>query len=157
MKLLELAEEYDASHGGLVLLPDQTLDCAIQAARFYAAYGRIRSLTLSDELEEAPEPGTLVLPEPPDPTPAPVRQLPIKNIDYIGEDTEVSVGEWALIKPLFWLYAERENAIRLEASRAAGIEPYGRSVSEVQQDITVMENETLPQRAFNYQIITVGD
>lgn len=66
----------------------------------------------------------------------------------VNDQVDVSPSEWATISPLFRLYVEKENALRLEASRAAGLEIYGRQPSEIQSDITVMENETLPERAF---------
>jgi hypothetical protein len=53
-----------------------------------------------------------------------------------------------IIMPLFRLYVEQKNAVRMEASRTAGIEAFGRTASEVQQDINQMENETLPAEVF---------
>lgn len=57
----------------------------------------------------------------------------------IAGSTDLTVSEWALIRPLFLLYVERENAIQLEASRGMGIDPFGRSSSEVAGDIVQME------------------
>ncbi len=42
-----------------------------------------------------------------------------------------------------------------EASRAAGLEVYGRAVSEIAQDISRMEDEILPGKAFSHAIIEV--
>lgn len=149
--LAQLADEcYDAgATGGLVLLPEEVLQCAVNAARQYAAYGYIASLTEADNLPAAGDPAPVE-------DPVLIPAYPVKNIAAIDENTVVSVGEWALINPLFKLYVERDNAIRLEASRASGLEPYGRSSSEVQQDITLMETDTLPTRAFQHEIVTVG-
>jgi hypothetical protein len=44
-----------------------------------------------------------------------------------------------MIRPLFLLYLERETALQLEASRGMGIDPFGRSSSEVAGDIVQME------------------
>lgn len=157
MHLVDLVDEYVAtrSPGWLVLTQPEALGCCIDAARYYAAYGNIAALSLSDQLPGAPEPGSASIPPGPDPEPVIVASLPVKALDFIDENTDVTVGEWAVIRPLFVLYAERENAERIEASRAAGIEPYGRSVSEVSQDIAMMENETLPNKAFSHAIIEV--
>lgn len=73
----------------------------------------------------------------------------LPSLDEITGGTEVSPAEWATISPLFYLYVEKENALRLEASRAAGLDFYGRQASEIQGDITVMETDTLPMRAFS--------
>ncbi len=74
--------------------------------------------------------------------------------EVITETTDLTSGEWAIIKPLFLLYVERENAIYLESSRGLGLDVYGRSVAEVIADITTYQLE-LPKLAFCSQIITV--
>jgi hypothetical protein len=157
VKIVDLVDEYieTRSPGWLVLTQPQALGCCIDAARYYAAYGNIASISLSDQQPGAPEPGSDSIPPGPDPEPVIEPSLPIKALDYIDENTDVTVGEWAVIRPLFVLYAEKENAILLEASRGAGIDPYGRNVSEVQQDITIMESETLPNKAFSHAVIEV--
>lgn len=155
MKLVDLASEYMESRtsGGLVLDEPQVIECVVTAARFYAAYGDIKSISLSDTLPGAPQPGDslpVVPDEPPDVAPS----LPVKNLGYISEETTVSVGEWSIIRPLFALYIERENAVRLEASRALGLEVYGRTVSEVAADIS-REEEGLAAKAFSHAVIEV--
>lgn len=152
--------------GWLVLDTPEITDCALSAARFYAAYGDIKSLSLSDTLPGAPAPtgGTggpgdigyfAPLPTISDPVVSP--SLPVKSLSYITGATVLSVGEWALIRPLFVLYTERENAMRLEASRALGLEVYGRMVSEISGDIERMEApEGLPARAFCYAVVEVA-
>jgi len=72
----------------------------------------------------------------------------------ITSETVISLSEWAVIRPLFLLYVDRETAIQLEASRTMGIDPYGRSVSEIATDITQVEAE-MPQRAFFQPIVTI--
>lgn len=69
--------------------------------------------------------------------------------------TDVSRSEWSVIKPLFLLYVERENARALEASRNLGVDVYGRQVGEIQTDIERAENETMPRMAFFQPIETI--
>jgi hypothetical protein len=62
--------------------------------------------------------------------------------DPVGRlDIELTLSEYTLIKPLYDLYIELENAIALEATRGQGLDVYGRSSSEVQGDVTQMEND----------------
>lgn len=67
---------------------------------------------------------------------------------------DISVSEWAIIRGLFLLYIEREEAKYWESSRGLGVDVAGRSVGEVQGDIANYEME-LPRRAFYQDIITV--
>lgn len=156
MKLSDLAVEYYAVRlaGGLVLTEPEVVDCVLRAARHYAAYGNLSSLSLSDQLPEAPAPGSTVIPPATDPEPEVLESLPVKRLAYLTDQTFVTVGEWACIQPLFTLYVEKENAMRLEASRAMGIEVYGRSVGEIAQDIS-REEEGMPQKAFSHAVIEV--
>ena len=78
----------------------------------------------------------------------------VSPVPEITGDTEISNSEWALIRPLFLLYVERETALQLEASRGLGMDVFGRSSSEVAADIIQFEAE-LPHRAFFRPIITV--
>ena len=59
-----------------------------------------------------------------------------------------------MIRPLFVLYVERETAVQLEASRALGVEVFGRTVSEIDGEITQYES-MLPEKAFCQPVITV--
>ena len=72
----------------------------------------------------------------------------------ITEDTPLTKSELAVISPLFELYVERENALILEASRALGVEVYGRTVSEINNDIVQKEQE-IQHLAFQFDIITI--
>lgn len=68
---------------------------------------------------------------------------------------EITMSEWAEIRPLFVLYVERENALQLEATgilSAGG--GFGRSSSEITSDITQLEAD-LPRRVFFHPIMTV--
>jgi len=77
------------------------------------------------------------------------------SIEDIDEKTQIHNGHWALISPLFLLYLERETALQLEAARGGfGVEPFGRSSSEIANDITQYETE-LPRRAFAFSIINL--
>lgn len=97
---------------------------AVAATRMYAGYAQLQS-----RAGEALQPG-------------------------INGDTDVSVSEWAVIRPLFLLYVERENAIQLEASRSMGVEAFGRGSGEVASEIAQFEAE-LPRRAFFRPVLTV--
>lgn len=72
----------------------------------------------------------------------------------ITSNTELSNSEWTVIKPLFVLYIERESAIHLEASRGLGLDVFGRSTSEIAQDIVNLEMN-MPLNAFYQPIVTV--
>lgn len=115
---------------GNLLDADGVLAQAVAAASLYAGYAQITS--------RAPDP----LVSPAVPVPA------------IGGATEISESEWALIRPLFVLYVERETAYQLEASRGLGMDVYGRSSSEVASDILQTEME-MPRRAFISLVVTV--
>lgn len=155
MIIKELAEEYLAALPGLVLDEDQIVKVAIAAARFYAGFGDIASVSQSDVLLAAPGAAPAAYPVAADPEPEQRMALPIKNLELITEDTELSTGEWAIIRPLFVLYAEKGNATMLEATRGLGADVFGRSVSEVVQSIELMENETLPAKCFAHVLIEV--
>lgn len=80
-----------------------------------------------------------------------------EDISYellIAGDTELSTSEWALIRPLFLLYLEREEAKQLEASRGLGVDVFGRVSSEIAADITQYELD-LPHKAFFMAIQTI--
>lgn len=107
------------------LLDEETiLAQAVAATRFYAGYAVIRACESADP---APE---------------------------IGGDMEINEAEWALIRPLFLLYVERETALQLEASRGMGIDPFGRSASEISGEIAQAEAD-MPHKAFFQPIVTV--
>lgn len=72
----------------------------------------------------------------------------------INENMELQNSEWAMLRPLFDLYLERENAYVLESSRSLGVESYGRTVSEIVADINAKEME-LQSLAFCYDLETI--
>lgn len=121
--------------GNILETPD-IIAQAIAAVSFYAGYAALSTHLAIPIADPAPDP----------PTPYP----------EITGATEISVSEWALIRSLFMLYVERENALQLEASRGMGIDPFGRSSSEVIADITLMESgPELPHRAACSLVFTV--
>jgi hypothetical protein len=131
--LVDRFAEQERPAGNILDVPD-LLAQGIAAANFHAGYADLaghKAIPIADPA-----------PDPPDPYP-----------DITG-NTDITVSEWALIRPLFLLYVERENAIQLEASRGMGIDPYGRSSSEVAGEITQIEME-YPHKAFMQQVITV--
>lgn len=157
MTLGELAREFSGPRapGWLVLSEDEVIACAVEALRFCAAHIAIVSITRHDaDLPGATAPG-LPVPVPPSRLDPLAPSLPVKALDLLNEDVELTTGEWAMVRPLMALYVERENALRLEASRTMGLDVYGRLSSEVTQDILVMERETIPSAAFCHAIITI--
>jgi len=132
--LAELADRFATRErpAGNLLDPDSVLALAMAATSFYAGYAVITSRI----------PAPVVFPALPAPVP------------LISGSTDLSESEWALIRPLFMLYVERETALQLEASRSMGMEVYGRSTGEIASDITQMEAE-LPRLAFCGVIITI--
>jgi len=78
----------------------------------------------------------------------------ISNPSVIDDSVDLNSSEWALIKPLFLLYIERETALMLEASRGMGVEVFGRASSEVIMDITAAE-QAMPKDAFYFPITTI--
>lgn len=124
--LADLAEKFATQErpAGNLLDEDTVLAQAVAATRFYAGYAAIRARDGAN------------------PVPA------------IDGTIEISESEWALIRPLFLLYVERETALQLEASRGMGIDPFGRSASEIAAEISQAEAD-MPRRAFFQPIVTV--
>jgi len=166
MTLSQLAQSVAWSFG--LILDESDLDAqAVAAARHYLGWGRIASIDGAVTYDNPTDPlfnprnlpylgpsdapgvifagldygtGTPAPTPAPPPTPTPPPEL--------SPDTAITDSEWALIKPLYALYVERENARALEASRMQGVDPYGRTVSEVQGDIERYENGDMPRLAF---------
>jgi hypothetical protein len=122
-----LAEAFATSRAqsGLYIGQPQVVECAVDAARLYAGWAELADVSALD-----------------DPT-------------TIAASTTLTVGEWAIIAPLFRLYVERECALVLEASRGMGVEQVGRSVSEVASEIAQLE-ATMPQQAYVEDVISIG-
>lgn len=128
LPLRQLVDDFTKERPVQLLGVDQVGALAVAALRFFAGYAQIEA---DYEAEEG------ILPPP---------------IGY-DLDTCVNLSEWALIKPLFMLYVEREAGIQLEASRGMGIDVFGRSVSEIEQDIRGYE-ASLPLQAFTQPVLS---
>lgn len=133
MQLQGLVDEYIAKESatGLFALEDQVLQCCIEATRFYAGYAALTDPTAEPDL------------------------LGVLDPALIAPSTDVTAGEWAIIAPLFRLYVERHAAQVVEASRGLGVEPLGRTTSEIAADIQRVE-ENLPLLSFSEECFTVG-
>ncbi|NDI85060.1 hypothetical protein [Undibacterium crateris] len=130
---------------GIVLDAPVVIQQAVNAARFYATFGAIESKLPADallgtDLSDASSPC--------------FNSLPVPPTDWVDSSTKLSQHEWGIIKPLFMLYVERENAIYLEASRNLGVDVYGRTTSEIQNDIVQYE-QIMPSLAFFQPIISI--
>lgn len=139
---------------GLVVALEQVQQLAVDACRFYAAYGRIKSVAIVAPVDTGDDQAVHTftdIGEAGEPSPP---GAPENSPTIVGSNIALSIGEWEIIRPLFVLYVERENALHLEATRGMGVDPYGRSVSEVTSDITLAE-ETVMARAFFFPIFTV--
>ena len=133
MRLIERVSKWLVAHPVGVMLDDtQVQNMALQAATYYSGYSDFEHDRIM--VEAAMDAGTDYYPDP------------------VSLDVCVTDSDWAIIRPLFALYVERENALFLEASRGLGVDVFGRSVSEIAQEIATTEAE-LPHKAF-MQIIT---
>jgi hypothetical protein len=159
---------------GCVLPMEQVIEACVAATRFYAGHGYIAILVPPPP----PEPPRqchqplewiaenyldgifgvlgydygfpLFLPQPPKLKPGSA----IAPVDWIDDTTALAQSEWSVIRPLFILYVERENALYQEASRQAGLEVYGRSSSEIAIDIERVEAD-IPHRAASQPIFSI--
>lgn len=157
-----------------LLEPERVLAQAVAATQFYAGYGHIDVLAPPKPVEpvdpvEPVTPVEPIKPQPIDPfaqfidfTGKPKRlideptdqPLPPIPFDELADSTLVTPSDWAIIRPLFLLYCEREQALMLESSRVMGVDVFGRASSEVQQDINTAEAE-LPQKAFIQPVFSI--
>lgn len=135
MNLTDIVAAYTDNQPAGIVLDEASISRLLKkAVRFYCGYATIRSV----ELDE----GEI--------------HTPIDATDDItgGQDYNLNPSEYAIIRPLFDLYVEAENAMNLEASRGMGVDVFGRQVSEIQQDIRQYEIE-LPRIAFVEPVITI--
>lgn len=157
MKLVELANTVRWSYG-IVISDDDYNQQAVNAARVYLGYAHIASVdpvVMVDPPPTCPQPdpaaevvigynGT-IFDAPPRPAQVPTYPAPTSKL---SKDSDITDGEWFVIRPLFMLYVERENARALEASKQLGVEVYGRTVDQVEADIRTYETQDLPRLAF---------
>jgi hypothetical protein len=106
---------------GLVIEDDKVLELAVAAARQFATWGDLSGVA-PDSADE---------------------------LAAINDSLPIAPAEWGVIKPLFMLYVERENARALEASRMQGVDVYGRDVNSIEGDIRQYETVDLPRLAFS--------
>lgn len=109
----------------VLLPPSQVEALAISAVAFYCGYNDLSNI-------------------PPNP-----------QMSDITKDVVVTLSEWVVIRPLFLLYVERETALQIEATGMQGVTGYGRNSSEVNSEISRLE-ESFAQQASCQKIITIG-
>jgi hypothetical protein len=138
MKLSDLVASFLEDNAGLVLDSPAVAKQLKRATRLYSGYRRIESLRLydADGVEIDPFPVTA------------------DNAIEGDQDIDLTAGEWAIIEPLAKLYVDEQNAIHLEASRGLGVDPYGRSASEIAGEVRQLEDE-FPYRCFVFECETV--
>lgn len=77
------------------------------------------------------------------------------ELDAAGApDFDLSDSELALIKPLWHLKNDRENASMFEASRSQGADPFGRSMAECDAAIE-QYLLALPSKSFCFEVISI--
>lgn len=120
---------------GIVLCEEHITRTLIKAVRFYAGFACLENAEVDNDT---------------------IHSL-LSDTNEIEEEclnVNLTLSEEAIIRPLFDLYVELENANTLESSRSQGLEVYGRSVSEIQPDVTLYENE-MHKKAFIEPFFTV--
>lgn len=126
MTLSEIVTGFmEAAPAGMVLGDEDVTRMLRNAVRFYAGYATLRNYP--------PEP------EDRDTVPAIHTAIDASNSVSGDQDFDLTLSEWAIIKPLFDIYVERENATHIEASRGLGVDVFGRTVSEIQVDVNQRE------------------
>lgn len=141
MKLSEIITAYEADRPAASVLPIEDVRRLLKSAvRFYCGYATLRSVDPAPEDRDA----------------VPVNHTAIDASNSIAatQDFDLNPSEWSIIKPLFDVYVERENASHIEASRAMGVELFCRAVSEIQADVNERERE-MPKLAFMEPPISV--
>lgn len=154
MLISVLVEEYIAHRPAGIVLDDAQITRSLRkAVRFYCGYATIMSAPSAQELnvKAAVDAGL-----PPPLFPVGNVHSPVDASDEAtgDQDFDLDPSEYAIIRPLFELYVEHENATSLEASRALGIEVYGRNVTEVAMDIKDREMD-MPRQAFMEPIVSI--
>lgn len=77
------------------------------------------------------------------------------GLDVAGNpDFDLTESEQALIKPLWHLKNDRENAAAFEVSRAQGADPFGRSVADCDAAIE-QYLLALPSKSFCYEVVSI--
>lgn len=152
-----------------LLEPERVLAQGVAAASFYCGWGHndlvsFQAKELADSLTETAAAAADPLAELIGSTgsvapkalidPARGKPVPPVGLKAICPEMPITESDWALIRPLFLLYCEREQALMLESSRVMGVDVFGRATSEVQGDITAYESD-LPRKAFIQPAFTI--
>lgn len=135
MKLSDIISGFMENMPAGLVVSEQTIQRSLKkAVRFYCGYSTLRSVPLAEG----------------------VIHTPIDASDSVdgNQDFDLDASEYAIIRPLFELYVESENATHLEASRGLGVDVYGRTVSEISQEILQREMD-LPKLAFMEPVVTI--
>lgn len=134
MKISQLVDQYFAELPiGCVLTEEQVARHLRDAVRQYCGYARLTSAQSLDTVHS---------------------DLYTPDAEPVAADVDLTHSELAIIRPLWLLYIEHENAMALEASRSQGADPYGRQTSEVKQSILEYEMR-LPQLTFVYEVRSI--
>lgn len=128
MLLSEIVEGYmESPPVGLMLDDAFVARCLKKAVRFYCGWAKLAALPVAADAIHDP--------------------IDASNEIAGDQNFDLTPSEYAVIRPLFDLYVEHENAVMLEASRGLGVDVFGRTVSEIAQDILQRETD-LPKLAF---------
>lgn len=134
MKISQLVAQFFAVLPlGCVLDEEQVTRSLRKATRQYCGYAQLSSQTASD--------GTFT-------------DIDATDTAVNAQDFDLSPSELAVIRPLWKLYIDEENALALEASRSQGADPFGRSASEVAAAIAEYE-QRLPSLCFTFEIRSI--
>lgn len=129
-----VAGHMDKASVGLMLDAAYVTRCLKKAVRFYCGYQKLKAHLIAIDAIHDP--------------------INAGNELDADQDFDITPSELSIIRPLFELYVEHENAIMLEASRNLGTDPFGRSVIEIAQDINQHELD-LPKQAFMELAVTI--
>lgn len=134
MKISQLVDQYVAELPiGCVLTEEQITRHLRDAVRQYCGYARLTSAQSLDTVHS---------------------DLYTPDTVPVAVDVDLTHSELAIIRPLWLLYIEKENAMALEASRSQGADPYGRNTAEVTQSILDYEG-SLPRLTFVFEVRSI--
>lgn len=78
----------------------------------------------------------------------------VSNDVQLTVDNVISESNWAVIKPLAHLFVELETAKLQEATKNHGLDPFGRSSAEIENDIMNYRND-LQKKMFACPILSI--
>ena len=122
MKLSQIVEAFmDERPTWLVVSETRVMACLRRAVLFYCGYARLEDAERADDCLHS--------------------DISASNVSDDDQDFDLTPSEYAIIKPIFWLYVELECAGAIEASRGLGVDVFGRMTSEIAQEITIKEQD----------------